>query len=325
MTQISGPESVPPGFRSGFVAIVGRPNVGKSTLLNAMVGEEVAIATRRPQTTRRRIRGIVNRENSQIVFVDTPGIHLWKPKPAGSAPALNEYMLAEARTALSEVDLTVLLVDALGRGGSLEPDDEDRLVLEAVRKAGRNCLLCINKVDLLKHKQKLLPLMEAYHRTGLFSELIPISALKNDGLDRLLESIESRLPAGPRYFPLDMLTDQPERLLAAEYIRRQVLLQTNQEIPYHTAVEVIAFEDEPGEDGQNRPIRLHAVIFVERDSQKGILIGKGGRKLKAIGSAAREAIGRLLERRIYLDLRVKVKKGWSRTPAGLRSVGYEKP
>jgi GTP-binding protein Era len=318
MTRTTESENLPPGFRSGFVAIAGRPNVGKSTLLNALVGEEVAIATRRPQTTRRRIRGIVNRGNSQIVFVDTPGIHLWKSTTA--EPWLNKYMLAEARSALSEVDLTVLLVEARRRGGSLEPDAEDRLALEAVRQAGRECLLCINKIDLLKQKEKLLPLMEAYLHTKLFSELIPISALKNDGLDRLLESIESRLPEGPRYFPIDMPTDQPERLLAAEYIRRQVLLQTNQEVPYHAAVEVIAFEEEAGESGR---IQLHAVIFVERDSQKGILIGKGGRKLKAIGAAAREAIGRLLGRRVHLDLRVKVKKGWSRTPAGLRSVGYE--
>ena len=311
MTQLPGAENLPPGFRSGFVAIVGRPNVGKSTLLNALVGEEVAIATRRPQTTRRRIRGIVNRNNSQMVFVDTPGFHLWTQ--AKAEPSLNKYMLAEAQTALSEVDLIVLMVEAQGRGASLEPDDEDRLVLEAVRNSDRDCLLCINKIDLLKQKDKLLPLIEAYQRTGLFGELIPISAMKNDGLDRLLESIESRIPEGPRFFPLDMITDQPERLLAAEYIRRQVLLQTNQEVPYHTAVEILAFEED----------QVHAVIFVERDSQKGILIGKGGRKLKAIGTGARQAIGRLLGRRIHLDLRVKVKKGWSRTTAGLRSVGYE--
>jgi GTP-binding protein Era len=308
MTHLPGPESLPPGFRSGFVAIAGRPNVGKSTLLNVLVGEEVAIATRRPQTTRRCIRGIVNRANSQIVFVDTPGIHIWtQAKPA---PSLNKYMLAEARTALSGVDLTILLVEAEGRGGSVEPDDEDRLVLETLREAGRHCLLCINKIDLLK---------EAYDRTGLFCEMIPISALKHDGLDRLLASIESRLPEGPRYFPPEMITDQPERLLAAEYIRRQIVLQTDREVPYHTAVEILAFEEEPGEN----LVRLHAVIFVERESQKGILIGKGGRKLKSIGVGSRKAIERLLGRRIYLDLRVKVKKGWSRTMAGLRSVGYE--
>jgi len=319
MTPSPGEESLPPGFRSGFVALAGRPNVGKSTLLNALVGEEVAITTRRPQTTRRRIRGMLNRGSCQIIFVDTPGIHLWTQ--GKSTPSLNKYMLAEAKAALGEVDLIVLLVDAAGRGGSLEPDDEDRLVLEALRKAGRECLLCINKIDLLKQKEKLLPLIQAYQQTGMFAELIPVSALKNDGLERLVAAIEARLPEGPRYFPQEMFTDQPERQLAAEYIRRQVLLQTDQEVPYHSAVEIIAFEEDP----DSGLIELHAVIFVERNSQKGILIGKGGKKLKAIGAGARKAIGRMLDRRVYLDLRVKVKKGWSRTPAGLRSVGYEEP
>jgi GTP-binding protein Era len=315
MTRSPGEEVLPPGFRSGFVALAGRPNVGKSTLLNALVGEEVAITTRRPQTTRRRIRGMLNRDSSQIIFVDTPGIHLWTQ--AKSAPSLNKYMLAEARTALGEVDLIVLLVEAAGRGGSLEPDDEDRLVLEALKKSGRECLLCINKIDLLKQKEKLLPLMEAYNQTGMFGELIPISALKNDGLERLVAAIESRLPEGPRYFPQEMFTDQPERQLAAEYIRRQVLLHTDQEVPYHSAVEIISFEGDP--------VEIHAVIYVERNSQKGILIGKGGKKLKTIGAGARRDIERLLGQQVYLDLRVKVKKGWSRSAAGLRSVGYEEP
>jgi len=317
MTQSPGADSLPPGFRSGFVALAGRPNVGKSTLMNALVGEEVAITTRRPQTTRRRIRGILNRDSSQIIFVDTPGFHLWTQSK--SEPQLNQYMLAEAKAALSEVDLIVLLVEAGGRGGSLEPDDEDRLVLEAVSQAGRDCLLCINKIDLLKQKKMLLPLMEAYEKIKIFGELIPVSALKNNGLDRLAAAIEKRLPEGPRYFPKEMFTDQPERQLAAEYIRRQILLHTDQEIPYHSAVDIIHFEEDPGAD----LIEVHAVIFVERNSQKGILIGKGGKKLKAIGAGARKAIGRLLGRRIYLDLRVKVKKGWSRSAAGLRSVGYE--
>jgi GTP-binding protein Era len=317
MTTPSGEESLPPGFRSGFVALAGRPNVGKSTLMNALVGEEVAITTRRPQTTRRRIRGMLNRESSQIIFIDTPGFHLWTQSK--SAPSLNQYMLAEARAALGEVDLIVLLVEAAGRGGSLEPDDEDRLVLEAIRQSGRDCLLCINKIDLLKQKEKLLPLMEFYDKLDVFVELIPVSALKNDGLDRLVDAIESRLPEGPRYFPQEMFTDQPERQLVAEYVRRQVLLHTDQEVPYHSAVEIIAFEEQAGAD----LIEIHAVVYVERDSQKGILIGKGGKKLKAIGTGARQAIGRLLGRPVFLDLRVKVKKGWSRSAAGLRSVGYE--
>ncbi len=316
MSRIPPEELVlPPDFRSGFVALAGRPNVGKSTLLNALVGETVSIATHRPQTTRTLVRGIVNRERSQLVFVDTPGIHQ-------RDRAIDEFMLATARSALSDVDLVVLLVEADGRGRLPEQDEEDRLVLHSVRRAGRRALLAINKIDRLAKKSRLLPIMQAYDEIGLFEEILPISALKRRGLDELLQAIESRLSGGPRYFPLDMITDQPERLLAAEFVREQAILRVGEEIPYSLAVEVEAFEDMPG---RRQFVRIHAVMYVERDSQKGILIGKRGWMLREIGSAARRSIERFLGCRVHLELRVKVARRWSRTRGGLRRVGLRKP
>jgi len=315
----------PEDFRSGFVALVGRPNVGKSTLLNKMVGEIVAIATNRPQTTRTRIRGIVNRPNCQIVFLDTPGIHLApaaRSKPSAIAKkdrAINKYMRSEAQAALGEVDLTVLLVEAQGRGRQPEQDLEDRLVMDSIRKVKCPNLLAINKIDLLKNKEMILPVIQAYQQTELFEEMIPISAKNGDGVEQLLTAIDSRLTAGPQYFPLDMITDQPERILTAEFIREQVIRHTNQEIPFATAVEVISFEDVEGRD----LVRIHAVIYIERKSPKGILIGKGGQKLKTIGSLARKSIEDMLACQVFLDLRVKVKADWSKTQRGMRSVGFE--
>jgi GTPase len=315
----------PPGFRSGFIALVGRPNVGKSTLLNRMVGEMVAIVTHRPQTTRSRIRGIVNRPGVQMVFLDTPGIHL---PPGSRAPepdsepkekAIHRYMAAEAQAALGEVDLNVLLVEAKGRGSRPGYGSEDQLVLDSIRKTGRPTLLAINKIDLIKDKQQLLPLMEAYRDTGLIEDMIPVSALKGDGIDALLSAISSRLSEGPRYFPDEMFTDQPERILAAEFVREQVILHTREEIPFATAVEVLAFEELP----ERNLVRIHAMIYIERKSQKGILIGKGGQRLKSIGTQARKRIERMLTCRVFLDLRVKVKPDWSKTAGGLRSVGYD--
>jgi GTP-binding protein Era len=282
------------------------------------VGQTVAIATHRAQTTRRRIRGIVNREDCQVVFVDTPGLHL----VSAHGDVLNRYMLEEARAALAEVDVAVLLVEALGRGSMARGvDKEDELALDAMRRARCPRLLAVNKIDLLRKKELLLPLLAAYEATGLFDELIPLSAKTGDGSDRLLDAIASRLPAGPRYFPEDMITDEPERQLAAEFIREQVLLNADKEVPYSTAVEIIGFEEQAEEAG----VHIHAVVYVERKSQKGILIGKGGQRLKTIGSAARRSIERMLGCHVFLDIRVKVKRGWSRTSAGLRSVGYGDP
>lgn len=299
-------------FRSGFVALVGRPNVGKSTLLNALVGETVAIATHRPQTTRTRIRGIVNRDGCQVVFVDTPGIHQ-------RDHALNDFMLTEARSAVSDVDLVVLLIEADKRGAQPDREDEDRLVLEMLKQAGRRALLAVNKIDRLVDKARLLPVLEAWAATDLFEELLPISALKRQGLEELLVAIAARLPIGPQYFPEDMITDQPERLLAAELIREQAILRVGAEVPYSLAVEVEAFEDIPG----RQPLtRIYALIYVERESQKGILIGKAGLMLREIGRAARRNIESLLGCRVHLDLRVKVARRWTHTEAGLRRVGY---
>jgi GTP-binding protein Era len=302
------------GFRSGFVALVGRPNVGKSTLLNALVGEQVAIATHRPQTTRTRIRGILNRPGCQIIFVDTPGIH-------ERDRAINTFMLDEARAALGDVDLVVLLVEADGRGRRPEQDEEDRLVLDSIKKVNQRALLAVNKIDRVSDKQRLLPLFEAYDETGLFEAIVPISALKGDGLEPLLDTITERLPEGPEYFPPDQYTDQPERIMAAEFIREAAILRVGDEVPYSLAVEVEAFDDVPG---QQQFVRIFANLYVERDSQKGILIGKAGVMLKSIGKAARIKIERLLGCRVHLDLRVKVAKRWSQSASGLRKVGYSK-
>jgi GTPase len=301
-------------FRSGFIALAGRPNVGKSTLLNRVVGEQVAIATHRPQTTRTRLRGIVHRPKAQLVFVDTPGIHQ-------RDQAINEYMLAEARSALGEVDLVVLIVEADGRGRRPEGDEEDRLALESVRSSASRALLAVNKIDRLDHKERLLPVLKAYGELDLFESIIPISALKGDGVEDLLQAIESRLPEGPQYFPEDMITDQPERVLVAEFIREQAILRLGDEIPYSLAVEVESFEDLPG---RQQFVGIAAVIYVERESQKGMVIGKGGSMLREIGKAARRNIERLLACRLHLDLRVKVAKGWSHSKGGLRRLGYDK-
>lgn len=303
---------IPVGFRSGFVALVGRPNVGKSSLLNALVGEQVAISTPRPQTTRTRIRGILHRPRAQIVFVDTPGIH-------ARAHQLNRFMLAEARAALGEVDLAVLLVEARGRGARPEQDPEDRLALEVLARAGVPALLAVNKIDTLPDKRGLLPLMKAYAELGRFEELLPISALKRLGLEPLVQAIETRLSEGPPYFPEDMYTDQPVRSLVAELIREAAMQRVDEEVPYSLAAQVDSFEEVPGKG----LVRIEARLFVERESQKGIVIGRAGSRLKQIGVAARAAIERLLERRVYLGLQVKVSAEWSRTAGGLRKVGYE--
>ena len=284
-------------FRSGFVSIIGRPNAGKSTLLNALVGEKLAIVTRKPQTTRNRIQGIINvepktkRPAGQIVLIDTPGVH----KPINS---LNRRMMKEVYDALEGCDLLLLIVDATAKFGT-----GDRFVLDIVKKSGQPCFLLLNKIDALD-KQKLLPLIAEYRSLHDFAEVIPISALKRDGLDMLLNTVVRTLPEGPRYFPKDQITDQPERFLVAELIREQVLLAAEQEVPYATTVLIEQYEEGA------RLTRIAATIYCERDGQKAILIGKGGATLKRIGSAARFQIERVLGMRVYLELFVKVKSGW---------------
>jgi GTP-binding protein Era len=297
--------------RSGFVSIVGRPNAGKSTLINALVGEKIAIVTEKPQTTRMNVQGILNvkaqrgRPAGQIVFIDTPGVH----KPDSR---LNRKMMQEIHAALESRDLVLLLVDATEKFG---PADEQ--VLELVKRTGAPVFLLLNKVDRL-HKEKLLPIIEHYSRLHAFQEVIPISALKRDGLDTLIDKVIRALPAGPPLFPEDQLTDQPERFLAAEIIREKVLLKTGQEVPYATAVIVERYEELP------KLTRIAAAIYCERDGQKAILIGKGGEKLKAMGTAARQELERRLEKKVFLELFVKVKPGWRQSAAFVEELDWRR-
>jgi GTPase len=297
--------------RSGFVSIIGRPNAGKSTLLNALVGEKIAIVTEKPQTTRMNIQGILNvtarrdRPAAQIVFIDTPGVH----KPDSR---LNRKMMQEIHAALEQRDLILLLVDATEKFG---PADEQ--VLDLVKRTGAPVFLLLNKVDKL-HKEKLLPIIEHYSRLHAFQQVIPISAIKRDGLDVLIDKVAGALPAGPPFFPEDQLTDQPERFLASEIIREKVLLKTGKEVPYATAVIVERYEDLP------RLTRIAAAIYCERDGQKAILIGKGGEKLRQMGTAARQELEQRLGKKVFLELFVKVKPGWRQSAAFVEELDWRR-
>jgi GTP-binding protein Era len=285
-------------FHSGFVCILGRPNAGKSTLLNALVGERLAIISPKPQTTRNRILGIVHipqqgkRGGAQVILIDTPGVH----KPDSS---LGRKMMVEVREALEGCDLILLIVDVTKRLGA-----EDEFALKMAQQTGTPAFLLLNKVDLLRDKKTLLPIIEDYRKRHDFKEVIPLSALKKEGLDLLLEELVEALPAGPRYFSEDQITDQPVRFMAAEIIREQVLLATKEEVPYATTVVVDQFEEGP------RLTRVAATIYCDREGQKAILVGKGGQMLKRIGTAARHNIERMLGTRVFLELFVKVQPGW---------------
>ena len=285
-------------FRSGFVCILGRPNAGKSTLLNALVGEKLAIISPKPQTTRNRIQGVVNvpkrkgHDGGQIVLIDTPGVH----KPDSS---LGRKMMVEVREALEGCDLVLILMDVTRK---FEP--RDQFALELLKQSHTPAFLILNKVDMVREKARLLPLIEEYRRLHDFKEIIPISALKHDGLDVLLEKVIAELPAGPAYFPEDQVTDQPARFMAAEIIREQVLQATSEEIPYATTVVVDSFEE------GSRLTRIAATIYCERAGQKGILVGKRGQMLKKIGTGARLQIERMLGTKVFLELYVKVQSGW---------------
>jgi len=284
-------------FRSGFACILGRPNAGKSTLLNALVGEKIAIVTHKPQTTRNRILGMANvkaakgRPAGQIVLIDTPGVH--KPDSA-----LNRKMMQEVHAALEGCDLLLVIVDASAKFGT-----GDEFVLQMAKRSGLPAMLLLNKIDALD-KRALLPLMEHYSRLHSFREIIPISALKRQGLDDLLNAIIKTLPQGPRYFPEDQITDQPGRFIAAELIREQLLKLTGEEVPYASTVVVEQFEE------GSKLTRIAAAIYCEREGQKGIIIGRGGQMLKKIGTAARHEIERRLGGRVFLELFVKVQFGW---------------
>ena len=292
-------------FHSGFVAVVGRPNVGKSTLVNRLVGEKVAIVSDKPQTTRNRILAVVNRPDGQIVLFDTPGIH----KPMHR---MNERMVEAAVGSLGQVDLALWLVDVTEEYGP-----GDRYVKDVLKRAGKPVLLGLNKIDLVP-KPRLLPLIDQYRQLLDFAEIVPVSALKGDNVERLAERLVAHLPEGDRLYPDDFLTDQPERFFVAEMIREQILRHTREEIPYSTAVIIDSFKE-------GAPVvRIEASILVERDSQKGILIGRGGAMLKSIGSAARHEIEAFLGTKVYLGLFVKVREGWREDPAVLDEMGLGK-
>jgi GTPase len=299
LAEARKPKPAPMPFRSGFVCILGRPNAGKSTLLNALVGEKLAIVSPKPQTTRNRIQGIVNlpkskgQDGAQIVLVDTPGVH----KPDSS---LGRRMMVEVREALEGCDLVLLIMDATRK---LDPRDE--FAIQMLRHSATKVCLILNKVDLLRGgKSKLLPLIEEYKKLHSFHAIIPISALKRDGLDILLKQVTAALPAGPPYFPPEQITDQPARFMAAEIIRERVLLETEDELPYATTVIVDNFEEGA------RLTRIAATIYCEREGQKGILIGKKGEMVKRIGTSARLQIERMMGTKVFLELYVKVQPNW---------------
>ncbi len=294
------------GFRSGYVCIVGRPNVGKSTLLNCILGDKIAIVTPRPQTTRNRIIGVKTTPEAQIVFIDTPGIH--RPRER-----LGEFMVREARAAVKEVDIILFMVEPHIPGAS------DKRVLEILKettsRSPRPIFLLINKIDTIK-KPELLLIIDAYRSLHNFDEIIPISALKADGVDRVVERIIHYLPPGPKYYPDDMVTDQLERFMVSEIIREKIMSLTKDEIPYSVAVEIINWEE------KSDIIVIGANIYVEKESQKGIIIGSKGSRLKKIGTLARQDIERLLNTKVYLELWVKVKEDWRDRPGILRELGY---
>jgi GTP-binding protein Era len=290
-------------FRSGYVSIIGRPNVGKSTLLNAFLEQKISIVAAHPQTTRNRILGIKNLPGVQIIFIDTPGIH--KPKNL-----LGEAMVRSARDVLEEIDVVVFVAEA-GRHA-----DRDREIIQSLSRAGKPVFLLINKIDEVK-KQDILGMIDHYKGLFHFSEIIPVSALKGDGLDIVLKKLLEYLPPGPKYYPDDVVTDQIERFMAAEIIREKIMEKTEEEVPYAIAVEVETWTERP--DGI---VSISANIYVEREGQKGIIIGAKGRKLKEVGTLARIDIERLLGVRVFLQLWVKVKKGWRDNKKILHELGY---
>ncbi len=290
-------------FRSGYVSIIGRPNVGKSTLLNALLGQKISIVAARPQTTRNRILGIKNLPEAQIIFIDTPGIH--KPQNL-----LGEAMVRTAREVLEEIDVVLFVAEA-GRQA-----EKDRIIIESLARVAKPVFLIINKIDEVK-KQDILPMMDGYSELFHFSEIIPVSALKGDGIGIVLQKILEHLPAGPKYYPDDIVTDQIERFMAAEIIREKIMEKTGEEVPYSVAVDIDSWTERP--DGV---VAIAGNIYVEREGQKGIIIGAKGRMLKEVGTLARVDIERLLGTRVFLQLWVKVKRGWRDDKKILHDLGY---
>ena len=291
-------------FKSGYVSIIGEPNVGKSTLLNAMMGEKLAIVTPKPQTTRNRITGILTTDSYQIIFLDTPGVLTPKYR-------LHDQMVKAAYSAIKDADLVLYMIDVSRLTSGIEEK-----IFDELKKAAQRVMLVINKIDLITNPT-LLPIIAGYQEKFPFVEIIPISATTGDGVPQLHESIVKHLPEGPSYFPPDQLSDLPERFFVSETIREKIFLRTNQEIPYASSVVVEEFKERP-----NGKIYISAMLYVERQSQKGILVGKGGKTIKRIGQLARTEIEQFLETAVFLDLRVSVKADWRRDERKLKDMGY---
>ncbi len=291
-------------FRSGYAAIVGRPNVGKSTLLNTILGEKVSIVTPMPQTTRNRITGIRTQPDSQIIFLDTPGIH--KPRQM-----LGETMNRLAYASLDEVEVVLFMVEPEAPGSG------DIFILEKLKEISKPVFLVINKADTVK-KIELLPVIDAYNKLCPFAEVIPVSALRNEGVDVLIEAILKYLPEGPQFYPGDIVTDQMERFMASEIIREKIMENTREEVPHSAAVEIEEWTER--EEGL---VFIRANIYIERDGQKGIIIGKNGSRLKSIGTRARHDIEGLLGTKVFLELWVKIKKDWRGDERALRELGFK--
>ena len=294
-----------PKFRSGFIALVGAPNAGKSTLLNRMLGEKVSITSKKPQTTRNRIIGVVHRPAAQLVFIDTPGVHK-------ARSPLNVRIVELALSTLADVDLVLIIVDA----SQADPESESFMV-EKLKERKQSVILALNKIDLVE-KPRLLKLIDQWTHAFDFNAIVPISARHGQQVEDLLSAMEGMLPEGPPFFPEDTLTDVPERFIAAEMIREKVFRLTGQEIPYSTAVTIDSFKEEK----KGALVKIYATIHIERDSQKGIIIGKQGSKLKQIGEASRKEIERMLGVRVFLKLFVRVQKNWSKDTRALRKFGY---
>jgi GTP-binding protein Era len=292
--------------RSGFVALVGRPNVGKSTLLNRLIGEKMAIVSRRPQTTRTRITGIAQLGHAQIVFVDTPGLHEGEGR-------LGEYMARTADRAVEDVDVVCFVAEATER-----PDRIDDRLLGRLRPSRVPVVCCLNKIDLVAPKSRLLPLIAAYRERFPFAEVVPVSAADGTSCDRLMEVLRALLPERPPHFPADYLTDQPETFFVAETIREKIFQFTHQEVPYACAVRA----EEPVERAEPPCLYIRATIFVEQASQKGIVIGQGGAMLKRIGATARADLERFFGVKVYLELRVEVRRKWRTDERALREFGF---
>ena len=292
-------------YKSGFIAVIGRPNVGKSTLINKIVGQKVVITSNKPQTTRNRIQCILNLDDAQIIFLDTPGIH--KPKFK-----LGEYMLKAAESTLKEVDAIFFVVDATEKFGGGE-----KYILERLNSTKKPVILVVNKVDMIE-REKIFPIIAEYAARRNFAAVVPISAKNGSNIDELIAESKKFLPEGVKYYPDDMITDQPERLIVSELIREKILHATQDEVPHSIAVDVDEFTER-----ENGSIFIRATIYVERDSQKGILIGKNGSMLKKIGAESRPEIEMLLGTKIFLDLWVKVKRDWRNSVGALQNFGLK--